>query len=55
MRRFVGVELARAGRWGSWVIAKTKPPQLLERELAVLAHSGKLIDATIFMSSATDP
>jgi hypothetical protein len=37
------------------VIAKTNLPQLLERELAALAHSGKLADATIFMSSATDP
>jgi hypothetical protein len=37
------------------VIAKTNLPQLQERELAALAHSGTLADATIFMSSATDP
>jgi DNA repair photolyase len=41
--------------WGSWVIAKTNVPQLLERELAALERSGKLADAAIFMSSATDP
>jgi DNA repair photolyase len=53
--RALPVARARAGRWGAWVIAKTNLPQLLEQELAVLAHSGKLADATIFMSSATDP
>jgi DNA repair photolyase len=37
------------------VFAKTNLPQLLARELAVLGRSGKLADATIFMSSATDP
>ncbi len=46
---------ARAGAWGTWVIAKTNLPEILERELAVLRRSGKLADATIFMSSATDP
>jgi hypothetical protein len=34
---------------------KTNLLQLLERELAVLARSGKLADATIFMLGATDP
>jgi DNA repair photolyase len=53
--RALPVAHAHAGRWGEWVIAKTNLPQLLERELAVLAHSGRLADATIFMSSATDP
>jgi DNA repair photolyase len=37
------------------VIAKINLPDLLERELATLERSGKLADATIFMSSATDP
>jgi DNA repair photolyase len=53
--RALPVAHARAGRWGAWVIAKTNLPQLLERELAALERSGKLGDATIFMSSATDP
>jgi hypothetical protein len=35
------------------VIAKTNLPQLLEQELAVLARSSRLAEATIFMSSAT--
>jgi DNA repair photolyase len=41
--------------WGSWVIAKSNLPELLERELSSLERSGKLADSTIFMSSATDP
>ena len=53
--RALPVAHAHAGRWGAWVIAKTNLPQLLERELAVLARSGRLANATIFMSSATDP
>jgi DNA repair photolyase len=53
--RALPVAHARAGRWGAWVIAKTNLPQLLEQELALLARSGRLADATIFMSSATDP
>jgi DNA repair photolyase len=53
--RALPVAHARGGRWGAWVIAKTNLPQLLERELAALERSGKLRDATIFMSSATDP
>jgi DNA repair photolyase len=53
--RALPVAHARAGRWGAWVIAKTNLPQLLEQELAALERSGKLADATIFMSSATDP
>src|SRR3984893_15239111 len=53
--RALPVAHARAGRWGAWVIAKTNRPELLERELAALERSGKLADATIFMSSATDP
>jgi DNA repair photolyase len=53
--RALPVAHARVGRWGTWVIAKTNLPQLLERELAALVRSGKLADATIFMSSATDP
>jgi len=53
--RVLPVAYARAGNWGAWVIAKTNLPQLLERELRVLERSGKLADATIFMSSATDP
>jgi DNA repair photolyase len=46
---------ARGGAWGTWVIAKTNLPELLERELVALERSGKLADARIFMSSATDP
>ena len=53
--RALPVAHTRAGRWGAWVIAKTNLPQLLEQELALLARSGRLADATIFMSSATDP
>jgi DNA repair photolyase len=53
--RALPVAHTRGGRWGAWVIAKTNLPQLLERELAAIERSGKLADATIFMSSATDP
>ena len=53
--RALPVAHARPGAWGTWVIAKTNLPELLERELAALERSGKLGDATIFMSSATDP
>lgn len=53
--RALPVARARAGRWGAWVIAKTNLPELLERELSALERNGKLADATIFMSSATDP
>jgi DNA repair photolyase len=37
------------------VIAKSNLLELLDRELATLARSGKLEHATVFMSSATDP
>lgn len=53
--RALPVAHARPGAWGQWVIAKINLPELLERELAALARGGKLADATIFMSSATDP
>jgi DNA repair photolyase len=53
--RALPVARARAGRWGAWVIAKINLPELLERELSALERNGKLADATIFMSSATDP
>ena len=53
--RALPVAHARPGAWGKWVIAKINLPELLERELAALARNGKLADATIFMSSATDP
>ena len=53
--RALPVAHARPGAWGKWVIAKINLPELLERELAALARSGKLAGATIFMSSATDP
>ena len=53
--RALPVAHTRAGRWGEWVIAKTNLPQLLELELTALERSGQLADATIFMSSATDP
>ena len=53
--RALPVAHARPGAWGEWVIAKINLPEQLERELAALARSGKLAEATIFMSSATDP
>jgi len=53
--RALPVAHARPDAWGQWVIAKINLPELLERELAALERSGKLADATIFMSSATDP
>lgn len=53
--RALTVARTRSGDWGSWVIAKSNLPEILERELAALERTGKLGDATIFMSSATDP
>lgn len=53
--RALPVAHAGEGPWGSWVIAKTNLPELLERELAALARAGKLEATTVFMSSATDP
>src|ERR1700690_2464963 len=53
--RALPVARARAGQWGTWVIAKINLPELLERELSALERNGELVDATIFMSSATDP
>jgi DNA repair photolyase len=49
--------IARMGtrEWGKWVIAKSNLLELLERELSALERTGKLAEATIFMSSATDP
>jgi DNA repair photolyase len=49
------VRQSQGRAWGAWVIAKANLPELLERELIALERSGKLADATIFMSSATDP
>jgi DNA repair photolyase len=43
------------GGWGNWVIAKANLPELLQAELCRLERSGRLAEATIFMSSATDP
>ena len=42
-------------RWGSWVIAKTNLQERLLVELAAMRKSGRLENATVFMSSATDP
>ncbi len=53
--RALPVAHAADGPGGNWVVAKTNLPQLLERELRKLESIGKLRDATIFMSSATDP
>jgi DNA repair photolyase len=53
--RALPVAHASEGEWGSWVIAKINLPDLLERELELLARNGKLGRATVFMSSATDP
>ena len=41
--------------WGTWVIAKINLPDLLGRELKLLACADKLERAAVFMSSATDP
>ena len=53
--RALPVARADRGDWGAWVIAKANLPERLEGELKGLAASGKLADAAIFMSSATDP
>jgi len=53
--RALPVAHAADGPWGSWVVAKTNLPELLEHELRKLERVGKLQEATIFMSSATDP
>lgn len=53
--RMLPVAHAEAGAWGSWVVAKSNLPELLDRELAALRASGKLGRAAVFMSSATDP
>jgi DNA repair photolyase len=53
--RALPVARAKEGPWGSWVIAKVNLGDLLERELGALERSGKLANAAIFMSSATDP
>jgi DNA repair photolyase len=53
--RALPVAHAIESNWGTWVIAKTNMPELLEHELQLLARSGKLERAAVFMSSATDP
>jgi DNA repair photolyase len=53
--RALPVAQANEGPWGGWVIAKANLPEQLEKELKTLAVSRKLDQATIFMSSATDP
>jgi DNA repair photolyase len=53
--RALPVAHAIQGEWGSWVIAKVNLPQVLRRELELLAHTGKLERSAVFMSSATDP
>jgi DNA repair photolyase len=53
--RALPVAHAADGPWGNWVVAKTNLPELLEHELRKLESAGTLRDATIFMSSATDP
>lgn len=49
--------VARRGgaTWGSWVIAKANLAELLESELKALRRAGRLDNAAVFMSSATDP
>ncbi len=44
-----------AGPWGSWVTAKINLKEKLTAELAALEQAGRLGDAAVFMSSATDP
>jgi DNA repair photolyase len=41
--------------WGTWVIAKTNLKERLLVELSAMRKSGRLENATVFMSSATDP
>jgi DNA repair photolyase len=53
--RALPVAHAVEGGWGTWVVAKTNLPELLDRELDGLARNGKLQRASVFMSSATDP
>ena len=53
--RVLPVATTAAGRWGTWVVAKTNLSTLLEKELAALERSGRLAGTTVFMSSATDP
>jgi DNA repair photolyase len=53
--RALPVARPERGPWGSWVIAKSNLVELLDRELSALARSGKLENASVFMSSATDP
>src|SRR5579859_4894047 len=53
--RALPVAATYPGAWGNWVIAKANLPELLGRELRKLSDFGKLAEATIFMSSATDP
>jgi DNA repair photolyase len=53
--RALPVAHSRSGEWGARVIAKTNLQELLERELTALERSGKLAEASVFMSSATDP
>src|SRR6516225_8315087 len=53
--RALPVAHAAEGAWGAWVLAKINLPELLECELELLARTGKLQSATVFMSSATDP
>lgn len=53
--RALPVARARAGPWGTWVIAKSNLLEVLARELRALERAGKLERAAVFMSSATDP
>lgn len=53
--RALPVAHAEPGGWGSWVVAKQNLPERLIAELAQLKSRGALAQATIFMSSATDP
>lgn len=53
--RALPVAHAVEGGWGTWVVAKINLPDLLGRELELLARAGKLERAAVFMSSATDP
>jgi DNA repair photolyase len=53
--RMLPVARRHRGLWGEWVLAKIDLPQRLEQELKGLVADGRLADAAIFMSSATDP
>lgn len=53
--RAMPVAHSMKGGWGTWVIAKVNIPGVLARELNSLERAGRLHEAAVFMSTATDP